>query len=80
MGICLVCARFPLRRMTMRKQRGGGGESYHKWGGPKPFLGRGFMVLFSPPLSFPPPLCFSLIDTVPLLGHCERSEDCETPG
>ena len=40
---------FPLRRMTGREQRGG--ESYHKWGGPKPFLGRGFMVcLFSLPL------------------------------
>ena len=49
---------FPLRKMTLREQRGGG--SYHKWGGPKPFLGRGlgFYGMFSPPLSFPPPLSF----------------------
>ena len=33
-------------------------ETYHRWGGPKPFLGRGFMVCFSPPLSFPPPSVF----------------------
>ena len=33
----------PLRRMTLREQKGGG-KSHHKWGGPKPFSGRGFMV------------------------------------
>ena len=44
--------------MTLREQRGGG-ESYHKWGGPKPFLGRGFMVCFPLPWVFPPPFVFS---------------------
>ena len=39
--------------MTGREQRGG--ESYHRWGGPKLFLGRGFVVCF------PLPLCFSLM-------------------
>ena len=29
---------FHVRRMTLREQRGGG-KSYHKWGGPIPFLG-----------------------------------------
>ena len=37
----------PLTRMTLCEQRGG--KSYHKWGGPKPFLGRGFMVWFPLP-------------------------------
>ena len=27
----------------------GGGKTYHRWGGPKPFLGRGFMVCFPLP-------------------------------
>ena len=35
---------FPLRKMTGREQ--GGGESYHRWGCPKLFLGRDFMVCF----------------------------------
>ena len=44
--------------MTLREEVGGGGKTYHRWGGgPKPFLGRGFMVCF-PPLSFPPPFVF----------------------
>ena len=25
----------------------GAGKTYHRWGGPKPFLGRGLMVCFS---------------------------------
>ena len=36
---------------------GGGRKSYHKWGGPKPFLGRGFMVCFPLPWG-PPPFVF----------------------
>ena len=35
----------------------GEGGGNHRWGGPKLFLGRGFMVCF--PLSSPPPLFFS---------------------
>ena len=46
-----------------------GGEAYHRWGGPKPFLGEGFYGMFpipwvfpsrefSHPLSFPPPFVF----------------------
>ena len=31
----------------------------HRWWGPKPFFGRGFMVCFPVPMSFPPPLFFS---------------------
>ena len=54
-GIRLVCARFLEGGMTGREP--GGGKSYHKWGGPKPFLGRGFMVCF--PLPWVPPPCFS---------------------
>ena len=37
-----------------------GGESYHRWGCPKPFLERGFMACFSSP-EFSIPLCFSLM-------------------
>ena len=59
-GICLVCAPFPLRRMTLREQRGGGtriisGRVQNRfWGG-------AFVRMFSPPRSSPPPFCFSLI-------------------
>ena len=55
-GLC----RFPLRKTPGRKTNGGGGETYHRCGGPKPFLGRGLMVCFSPPPEFSTPLCFSL--------------------
>ena len=48
---------FPLRRMTLRKQRGGGNRIISA-GGPKPFLGRGFMVCFPLPWVFPPPPLF----------------------
>ena len=45
------------------KDRGvnkGGGETYHKWGGgPKTVFGEALYGMFSPLLSFPPPLCFS---------------------
>ena len=51
---------FPLRRMTGREQRGG--NRIIIGGGPKPFLGRGFMVCFPLPISSPPPWFFS--DTV----------------
>ena len=40
---------FPLRRMTLREQRRGGGNRIISGGGPKPFLGRGFMVCFPLP-------------------------------
>ena len=39
-GLCL----FSLRKMTGREQ--GGGKSYHRWGCPKPFLGRGLWYVF----------------------------------
>ena len=43
----------------MAKTKGRGG-TYRRWGGgPKPFLGRGFMVCFPSP-EFCTPLCFSL--------------------
>ena len=45
------------KEMTGRGQRGG--ETYHRRC-PKPVLGRGFMVCFSPPRSFPPFVFFSL--------------------
>ena len=43
--------------MTLREHRGG--ESYHKWEGPKTVLGEGLYDMFSPRLSFPPPMFFS---------------------
>ena len=61
-GICLVCACFLWGKWQGVNKRGRG-ETYHRWGGPKPFLGiggavqnrfwggRGFMV-FHPPLFF----------------------------
>ena len=36
------------KEKTGRKQKGGG-KTYHRWGGPKPFLERGFMVCFPLP-------------------------------
>ena len=40
--------------------RGGGGKSYHKWVGPKPFLGGALCYVFpSPEFSPPTPLFFS---------------------
>ena len=48
------------KEMTWREQMGGGGQMYHRWRGPKPFLGRGFWYVF-PPLSFPPPPLLSLM-------------------
>ena len=51
----------------MREQRGAG-ESYHKWGGSKAVFGEGFYGMFSPPLSFPPPLFFSEKNSRPLIG------------
>ena len=38
-----------------------GGRRIIGRGGPKTVFGKGFYGMFSPPLSFPPPLCFSLI-------------------
>ena len=32
-----------------RAKTNGGGKTYHRWGGPKPFLGSGFMVCFPLP-------------------------------
>ena len=32
-----------------RAKTNGGGKTYHRWGGPKPFLERGFMVCFPLP-------------------------------
>ena len=64
---CRVCLRkwdwsglctFPLRKMTGREQTGGL-ETYHRWGGPKPFLGRGSMVRFSFPMPFFASILFS---------------------
>ena len=41
------------------KTNGGGGETYHRWGGgSKTVFGKGFYGMFSPPLSFPPPFVF----------------------
>ena len=48
---------FPQRKMTGREQ--GGGETYHRWGGPKLFFGERFYGMSSPPLSSPP-FVFSL--------------------
>ena len=47
-GWCL----FHLREITeSRQKRGGWGqETYHRWGGPKTFLGRGFTVRCNPPV------------------------------
>ena len=42
-----------------RAKTKGGGKTYHRWGGPTPFLGRGFMVCFPLPRVFHPPLFFS---------------------
>ena len=64
----------PLRRMTLRKQRGG--KSYHKWGGSKTVFGEGFYGIFSPPLSFPPPFVFlwsTKLDRKPWRNGCEKS-------
>ena len=52
-GLC----RFPLRRMTLREQRGGG-KSYHKWGGSKTVFGGGDLWYVFPSPEFPPPLVF----------------------
>ena len=53
---------------------GGGGETYDRWGGPKPFLGEGFYGMFSPPLSFPPPFVFLLVTLCwPRYGCIPRS-------
>ena len=46
---------------------GGGGESYHRWGGPEPFLGGGFMVWFPLPWVFHP-LCFLWSEVIST--HC----------
>ena len=54
--------------------KGGGDETYHKWGGPKPFLGRGFMVCFPLPWVFFPPLVF-LWTGVLIYGTGHRSMD-----
>ena len=43
-----------------RAKTNGGEKTYHRWGGPKPFLGMGFYGMFSPPLSFFTPLCLPL--------------------
>ena len=52
-----VSCNFPL---TGCEQAGGGGETYHRWGGgSKPvFWGRGFMVCLPFPSVFHPPLFF----------------------
>ena len=47
--------------MTGREQTGGGGgETYHKWGGggPKTVYGEGLYGMFPLPLSLPPPFVF----------------------
>ena len=52
-GICLVCARFPPKKMTWREQMGG--KPYYRWGGVQNrFRGGVFTVCFSPLLSFHP--------------------------
>ena len=48
---------FHLRKMTGMDKRGG--KTYHRWGGPKPFLGEGFMVCFPLSWVFHPPLPLS---------------------
>ena len=49
---------FPLRKTTGREQMGGWGGNVSSVGGvgPKPFWGRAFYGMFSPPLSFPAPI------------------------
>ena len=48
----------------MSEQRGGEiGNRIISGGGPKPLLGRGFMVCFPPPPEVPPP-CFSLLEGI----------------
>ena len=60
-GSGLVRARS-LKKKTEHEQ--GGGDLCHRWGCPKQFLGRGFMVCF--PLSWDfHPLCFSLKRLLP---------------
>ena len=53
-GRCLVL----LREMTESRQKGGGGETYRRWGVQKRFWGgvfRRIYGMFSTPLSFLPP-------------------------
>ena len=50
---------FLLREVTESRQKGGGGETYRRWGVQKRFWGgvfRRIYGVFSTPLSFPPPL------------------------
>ena len=42
-----------------RAKTNGGGKRIIGGGGPKTVFGEGFYGMFSPPLSFPPPLFFS---------------------
>ena len=49
-GIRLVCTRFLWEKWVTAWTKGG--QTYHRWGGQKRFLGAG------PPLSFPPPFVF----------------------
>ena len=55
---CSGLCPFPLTK-RLGVDKGAGGGTYHRWVGPKSFLGRGLMYVF-PPLSFPRPLCRSL--------------------
>ena len=45
---------------TSQNGRRGGEQKYHTWRGQKKFWGEGLYGMFSPPLSFPSPLCSSL--------------------
>ena len=58
-GICLVWA--PFLQLSSKENdmawANGGGGTYHRWGGgSKTVFGEGFYGIFSPPLSFHPPL------------------------
>ena len=56
---------------TGRKQTGGGGKRIIGGGGSKTVFGKGFYGMFSPPLSFPPPIVsLKYRKTLPGLFFC----------
>ena len=63
----------PVPSKENNRAKTNGGKTYHRAGGSKTVFGKGFYGMFSPPLSFPPPFCFSLNNpSEPLQVSCRN--------